>query len=429
MSKSKLNRVFIGLGAAALLTLMLTACGTGINNPLQNLFNRRVTPVPENLPPQVQAQLRDFDFAVQSLRAMYLRQDAVGQNWQKVADAERSAIVSSKDDTGQQFGTSLGKIITEVKDDDLALLPPDQPQQPQQAPRPYSGIGVLIGMPEEGKDRLLVLSVYPDSPADRAGLKAHDAIIAIEGEPVTFEDRDNLIPKLLGEAGTKVAVTVRTPGQTPREVTLTRRAVEPNSPMVYKRLPETNIGYIAPDPSNPRTMRADTANALRELNSDQTVDGLVLDLRIIRTPEFPLDEMLSLFVNGQVGAIQSRQGKAKIEVAGKSIAGSQETPMAILVSEQTSGQAEAFAGILQDLGRAQVVGKPTRGDIAQFSTTTLPSSRLQLRIPTGDYIGVKNKSWRDTGVQPGIASERSWEEFTADADPQLQQAIDVLTAK
>lgn len=426
---SKFNRVLIGMGAA-LLMLTLTACGTGVNNPLQNLFNRRVTPVPEDLPPQVQAQLRDFDFAVQSLRAMYLKQDAVGQDWQKLADVERSAIVSKKDDTGEQFGASLSKIITEVKDDDLVVLPPEQPTQPeqQQQRRAYSGIGVLIGMPEEGKDRLLVLAVYPDSPADRAGLKAHDAIIAIEDEPVTFEDRDNLIPKLLGEAGTKVTVTVRTPGQDSREVTLTRRSVDPNSPMVYRRLPDTNIAYIAPDPSDPTTMRTDTANALRELNNDQPVDGLVLDLRIIRTPEFPLDEMLSLFVNGQVGTIQSRQGKSKIEVAGKSIAGSQETPMVILVSEQTSGQAEAFAGILQDLGRAQVIGQPTRGNIAQFSTATLPSSQLQLRIPTGDYVGVKNNSWRGTGVQPGIKSDTFWEEFTADADPQLQQAIDALTA-
>lgn len=424
---SKLNRILMGMGAA-LLTLTLTACGTGVENPLRSLFNRRVTPVPDNLPPQVQAQLRDFDFAVQSLRAMYLKQDAVGQNWQKMAEAERNAIASIKDDTGEQFGASLGKIITEVKDDDLALLPPEQPQEPQQERRTYSGIGVLIGMPEEGKDRLLILSVYPDSPADRAGLKAHDAIVAIEGEKVTFEDRDNLIPKLLGEAGTKVNVTVRTPGQSPREVTLTRRSVEPNSPMVYKHLPDTNIGYISPDPSNPLTMRSDTANALRALNSDQAVDGLVLDLRIIRTPEFPLDDMLSLFVNGQVGTIQSRQGKSNIEVAGKSIAGSQETPMVILVSEQTSGQAEAFAGILQDLGRAKVIGQPTRGDIAQFSTATLPSSRLQLRIPTGDYVGVKNSSWRGTGVQPGIKSDTLWEEFTAESDPQLEQAIGALTA-
>jgi carboxyl-terminal processing protease len=421
---SKFNHILIVLGAASLMTL--TACST-ISNPLTGLFNRRATPVPQDLPPQVQAQLRDFDFAVQSLRATYLDQKAVDQDWQKIAETERNAIVTTQDETGEQFGESLGKIITELKDDDLALLAPEQPQQTT-ASRNYSGIGVLVGMPEEGKNRLLVLAVYPDSPADRAGLKAHDAILAIEGEPVTFEDRDALIPKLLGEAGSKVTVTVRTPGLAPRDVVLTRRTVEPNSPVIYKRLPDTNIGYIAPDPSNPGAMRADTADALRELNADQNVDGLVLDLRIIRTPEFPLDEMLSLFVNGQIGTVQSRDRKSKIEIMGKSIASSQETPMVILVSEQTSGQAEAFAGMLQDLGRAQIIGKPTRGDIAQFSTATLPSSRLRLRIPTGDYIGVKNSSWRGKGVQPNVASDTSWEEFTAEDDPQLQQAIDVLTA-
>jgi carboxyl-terminal processing protease len=415
----------IGIGAAAVLAL--TACS---GTPLSGLFNRRVAPTPivADVTPRVQAQLRDFDFAAQSLRTQYFNPDAVGSGWQKVVDAEREQLTKSGDDQGEQFLASLAKIVTELKDEDVAVLPPSPPDSGT-ARQPYSGIGVLIGLPEEGKNRLLVLSVYPDSPADRAGLKAHDAIIAIEGDPVDFATRDDLIPKLLGEAGSKVNVTVRTPGQEPREVTLTRRLVEPNSPMLYKRLPETNIGYISPNPSSFGTIRTDTANALRQLNAERGVDGLVLDLRIIRSPDFPLEEMLSLFVNGQVGSIQSRGGKDKIEIVGKSIAGSQETPMAILVSDQTSGGVEAFAGLLQDLGRAQIVGTTTAGNLARITTLTLPSSQAQLRFPTGDYLGVKNNSWRGTGVTPNVTSEAAWEEFTADSDPQLRQAIDALMAK
>jgi carboxyl-terminal processing protease len=421
---NKINRVLAGIGGAALLTL--TSCTGGA---LSNLFNRRATPVPADLSSRVQAQLRDFDFAVQSLKAMYLKGDAVGQNWQKVVDEERDRIVKSNDDEGQQFGESLRKIVDEIKDADVALLAPEQPQ-PQGTPQPsYSGIGVLVGLPEEGRDRILVLSVYADSPADRAGLKPHDAIVAIEDDPVTFETRNELIPKLRGEEGTQVTMTVRTPGQASREVILTRRPVEPNSPLIFKRLPDTNIGYIAPDPSNMRTMRSDTADALRELNAERNIDGLVLDLRIIRGNEFPLDDMLSLFVNGQVGNVQTRARKEKIDIAGKSIAGSQEIPMVVLVSDQTIGQAEAFAGLMQDLGRAQVIGTPTKGQLAQITTMTLPGSRIQLQIPTGEYIGVKNGNWRGEGVQPNVKSDAAWEEFTAENDPQLQQAIDALTAK
>ena len=423
----EMKRVFAAIGLAGLL---LTSCA-GPLAPVSSLFNRRVTPVvPVDVSPKVAAQLRDFDFAVQSLRESYLDSDAVGEKWQSVVDAERLKIAQGNGEE-ELFIESLQKIVAELNDEDVAVLPPAQPpaqSNPSGAQGAYSGIGVLIELPEQGKDRLLILAVYPDSPADRAGLKPHDAIIAIEGEPVTFAKRSELIPKLRGETGSKVTITVRTPGQPPRDVTLTRRPVEPRSPISYKRLPDTNIGYIAPNPTQLNRMRADTADALRDLNSERNVDGVVLDLRIIRGSEFPLDEMLSLFVNGQVGTVKMRDKKETIEVAGKSIAGSQEVPLAVLVSELTTGQAEAFAGLLQDLGRAQIVGTKTRGQIVQFTTATLPGSRLRIQIPTGDYISVKNNSWRGKGLMPNVISELAWEDFTAENDPHIRQAVDVLTS-
>ncbi|GIV84716.1 MAG: hypothetical protein KatS3mg052_1723 [Candidatus Roseilinea sp.] len=406
--------------------LTLTAC---VGSPgFGSLFNRRVTPAaPADVSPKVAAQLRDFDFAVQSLREAYLNADALDDKWQMTVDAERLKIAQGDGDEARLL-ESLQKIIEALNDEDVIMLPPAQSQLPSGSSGAYSGIGVLIDLPREGKDRLLVLAVYPDSPADRAGIKPHDAIIAIEGEPVTFAKRAELIPKLRGEAGSKVTVTVRTPGQPPRDLTLTRRPVEPRSPIRYKRLPDTNLGYIAPNPTQLSTMRADTADALRELSADRNIDGLVLDLRIIRGSEFPLDEMLSLFANGPVGSVQTRGKKETIEIIGKSIAGSQEVPMAVLVSELTGGQAEAFAGLLQDLGRAQIVGTKTSGQVAQFATATLPSSRLRVQFPTADYISVKNNSWRGKGVTPNILSEAAWEDFTAEDDPHIQQAINVLTA-
>jgi carboxyl-terminal processing protease len=416
-------------GMAAMLTL--TACG---NLPISGatvrdmLNNRQPTAVADALSPRIQAHLRDFDFAVNSLKAMYIEPEATGSEWQKIVDEERNKIINAKDETGEQFGASLRAIVEKIGDEDLVLQAPPAPQTAG-SPR-FSGIGVQVDLPREGKDRLLILTVYPDSPADRAGIKPHDAIVAIGGEPVNSSTPpDQIIGKLRGEEGTDVRVSVRTPGQAPRDVTITRRLIEPNSPMVYKRLPGSNIAYIAPDPTDMDTLRTDLTRALRELSEEQNFDGLVLDLRIMRDNNFPLSDALSLFVNGPVGNVQVRNEKEPIDIAGKSIGGSQEVPMVVLVSEQTAGQAEAFAGLLQDAGRAQVIGNPTRGLLAQFSPMTLPTSQIQMLIPTGDYVGLKNTSWRGKGVQPNIVSDKAWEEFTADDDPQLQQAIDALTGK
>lgn len=423
------QRAMLAAGVAAMLTL--TACGslpiTGAT-VRDMLSNRQPTAVADALSPRLQAQLRDFDFAVNSLKAMYLDPNATGAEWQQVADEERNKIVSAKDETGEQLGNSLRAIVEKIGDEDLVLQAAPA-QQTAATPR-FSGIGVQIDLPSEGKDRLLILTVYPDSPADRAGIQPHDAIIAIEGEAVnSSRPADQIIASLRGEEGSDVKVTVRTPGQEPRDVTITRRMIEPNSPMVYKRLPNTNIAYIAPDPTNPENLREDLTKALRELTAEQNIDGIVMDLRVIRDNNFPLNDALSLFVNGPVGNVQVRNTREKIEIAGKSIGGSQEVPMAVLVSEMTSGNAEAFAGLLQDAGRAQIIGSPTRGMLAQFSPMLLPSSQIQMLIPSGDYLGLKNTSWRGKGVQPNIVSNKAWEEFTADNDPQLQQAIDALMGK
>jgi carboxyl-terminal processing protease len=422
------QRAMLAAGVAAMLTL--SACG---NLPISGatvrdmLNNRQPTQAADALSPRIQAQLRDFDFAVASLKAMYLDPAATGTEWQKIVDEERNKIVSAKDETGNQFGTSLRAIAEKIGDEDLVLQA--APAQAAATPR-FSGIGVQVDLPREGKDRLLILTVYPDSPADRAGIQPHDAIIAIEGQPVSHTTpADQIISKLRGDDGSDVKVTVRTPGQEPRDVTITRRMIEPNSPTVYKRLPNTNIAYIAPDPTNPANLREDLTKALRNLSAQQNIDGLVLDLRVMRDNNFPLNDALSLFVNGPVGNVEVRNKKTPIEIAGKSIGGSQELPMAVLVSEMTTGNAEAFAGLLQDAGRAQIIGAPTRGQLAQFSPMTLPSSQIQMLIPSGDFLGLKNTSWRGKGVQPNIVSNKAWEDFTAANDPQLQQAIDALTGK
>jgi len=427
----RINRILLGIGIPAM--LMLSACNGA---SVSQFFNRTkpTASVPNDLPPRVQSQLRDFDFAAQSLKALYVKNDAVGQTWQKTVDDERKKIIDAKDVDGNQFLGSLNAIVEALNDTSAGLSLPATPQPTgTQQPR-FAGIGILAGLPEEGKDRILVLTVYPDSPADRAGLKAHDAITAIEGDAVTFEDRNTLIPKLRGEEETDVIVTVRTPGEAPREVTITRKIITPVSALISRRLEGTNIGYIAPNPSTASGMRSDVVAALRELNADQNIDGLVFDLRIIRANDFPLTDMLSLFANGQVASVQTRAKKEKLEVSGKSIGGSQEVPMVVLVSDQTVGQAEAFSGILQDLGRAQIIGTQTKGDMAQVTTMTLPSSRIQMLIPTGDYVGIKNTIWRgkeskNMGIKPNIVSDKTWEEFTTDDDPQLKQAEDVLMGK
>ncbi|MCS6773005.1 MAG: S41 family peptidase [Anaerolineae bacterium] len=400
--------------------LALSACtGATVRERLMG-----VAPTPTldlSVPAPVLAQVRDFDFATKSLRDLYLDESQFNQDWERAVQAGRQRILQGDGRTIEPLVEAIQGLFDVLEHERLALLPPPQPPDP--AASRYSGIGVLVDLPREGKDRILVLHVYPDSPAEKAGIRPHDAIIAIEGEPVTFEERDQLIPRLRGESGSKVTVTVRTPGQSPREVTLTRQPVDTRGPLVARWLLNTNIAYIAPNPSVLSTLPDDIAQALRKLNEEIEIGGLVLDLRVIRGDEFPLEPMLTLFVNGRVGKIKTRQRTSDLTLRGRAIVGSQEIPMVILVSELTAGPAEVFAGLLQDAGRARVVGVTTQGLTEQVETVTLPASRARLAIPVGEYLGLKGSAWRGKGVTPNPMSDRAWEDFSEEDDPHLRTAL------
>ena len=434
MGQNQLLKRLFAAAMALMLTTGLTACNSsliervGQRLGLGGNTSSGVTPIPIDLPPQTQAHLRDYDTAVAALKQFYRDADKVGKEWQSLAAQNREKIVQGVDDA--TFIQLVSEVLAAVQDEDVVLLPPKAPVQTT-APltATYSGIGVIVGLPEEGKDRLLALYVYPDSPADQAGLQAHDSIVAIDGEAVTFEGRSTLVTRLRGEVGSKVVLTVRTPGQPERDVTVTRRPVRPNSPMVSEFVPDTNIAYIAPNPTQLVEMRNDTADALRELQNTGTIDGLILDLRVIRGTEFPMADILGLFVNRKVAYVQLRTVKNTLEITGKSIAGSQDVPMVILVSHNTQGQAVAFAGILQSLGRARIVGEPTQARVAVLNTINLPNLGAQLQIPTGDYLSLKNASWYQTGVEPDTKADKPWEDITAADDEQLNQAVDVLQGR
>ena len=425
------KKFFLKVMVVGAMALSLTACSTALSSVTQRLglgSNTRVTPIPIDLPPQTQAHLRDFDAAVTALKTFYLNEAKVGKDWQAVAAKNREKIAGGVENA--EFLKLLSATVSELKDEDAALLPPEQPVAAT-APvtATYSGIGVVVGLPEQGKDRILALYVYPDSPADRAGIKAHDSIIKINGDDVTFAEGGQVIARLRGESGSKVILTVRTPGTTEREVTVTRRPVKPVSSTAYNFVPDTNIGYIAPDPLNLRDMKTQIADAMRALLGDRELSGLILDLRVVRGPDFQINDMLGLFVNGPVANVQRRTVKNKLEITGKSIAGSQDVPMVILVSKQTVGQVEAFAGIMQSVGRARVVGEPTQGKVAVLNTINLPSSGVRVQIPSGEYLSLKNASWYQKGVQPDKATQKSWEEVTNENDAQLDQAVDLLLGR
>ncbi len=408
------------------LGLALTACAGDLNpiNRLNRLSagNAPVAAVPLNLPVDTQAQLTDFDALTRVIRERYLDPRALEGRDKAIADA-RARVAGGM--SPARFADMLRQTLAALNDPGLELVTATE-LQAEVAP---GGLGLVFAPPAPGAERVLALAVLPGSAADRAGIRAHDTIVRIDQQPVGLATQAELRQRLRGAIGSKVSLSVVSPGQAPREIVVTRAALLAAPAAQARRLPGTNIGYIPLNSGDAADARELIATALRGFAS-QPIEGLIIDLRAMQSPSFRAYEALELFAHGTAGAIMARDSKQKIEITGKNVAGSQELPLAILVGDQTRGPAESFAGMLQDLGRARLIGARTPGRTEVLASVELPSGTLGLTLPIAEVRGVRDTSWHARGPSPGVRPnavvDKRFEDYTDDNDEMLAAAIKAL---
>ena len=242
--------------------------------------------------------------------------------------------------------------------------------------RAYVGIGATIN---SSKNKLVVVEVYKDLPADKVGLKAGDEIIKIEGLDVS-DLEDGATQFLNGKKNTTVKLVYRRNGKT-TEVSVARADVKPKAVPVYKLLPN-GIGYIALDRFT-KTASKEVENALKLMLIDEA-KGVILDLR--NNPGGLLQEavkIVNLFIpKGQLVV----STKSKVEAYNQTFETqkqplSLDIPLVILINQNSASASEIVAGALQDLDRAVVMGKRSYGKGLVQRLKPLPyGSQLKVTI-------------------------------------------------
>jgi carboxyl-terminal processing protease len=315
-------------------------------------------------------------------------------------------------------------------DDHSVYLSPEQAKaddQLRQGEVDYVGIGIRSVLVPE-KRSLAVLLVYPGSPAEQAGIKMHDNILEVDGQPVVDLEgaRQNL---LRGPEGTTINVTVQSPGEQPRTIAITRQRVGGALPVPYTALTTAQgkrIGYIFMTSFADTTLDENIAQALSQMTAEGQLDGLILDNRFNSggASDVLLDTM-NYFASGRMGYIVNRQEDNPLEVPGWDIGGSQELPLVVLVGEGTVSFGEVFAGVLKNLGRAYLIGEQTDGNVEILSIYNLTDgSRAQIATYTFRPPNPTDENWEQTGIIPDVSVSSVWEEVTQETDPVIQAALD-----
>jgi carboxyl-terminal processing protease len=264
----------------------------------------------------------------------------------------------------------------------------------------FGGIGVELTL--EGKVPE-VISPIDGTPAAEAGIEPGDRIVKIDTQATTGMDVEEIVKRLRGLPGSRVALTISRNDRSPFEVVLTRNVIRVVS--VKSDLKNRNIGYVRVTTFTENTA-SELAGAVARLKtrSNGQLSGLVLDLR--NDPGGLLDAAIDVtgaFLDG--GVVVTTRGRNgsddhiyRAPPGGDILRG---TPIVVLINSASASAAEIVAGALQDHRRATVMGTRSFGK-GSVQTIIPLEGRGALRLTTALYYTPAGRSIQGQGIAPDI---------------------------
>ncbi|OGC60080.1 hypothetical protein A2890_01195 [candidate division WWE3 bacterium RIFCSPLOWO2_01_FULL_53_14] len=286
----------------------------------------------------------------------------------------------------------------------------------------FAGIGVRITS-ENGQ--AVISSIEPGGPAERAGIKAGDVIIAVDGESIEglpWEIRSGL---LRGEVGSTSTLTIFRIGAGRIDVEVTRDFVV--TPSVRTRvLGDGHIGYISLEIFGD-TATEEVREALRQLLDEEGVEAIILDLRGNPGGNQQAGlQILSQFLPGGKPAAQIYSSDGAYYTLATFPGGiALDVPLVLLIDQGSASASEMVAAAFKDYERATIIGDTSHGKGVGQTPISLPDGSLtmvvdhEFRSPMGTVI-------HEVGVQPDIRVPTSPAERQRGTDRALDRAIEVL---
>jgi carboxyl-terminal processing protease len=332
---------------------------------------------------------------------------------------ELHAQNANLDDLKLMRGAIQG-MLAATGDKHTSYMDPDQfAQANSEMEGEYEGIGAWVDITGE---YVQIVSPMRGSPAEAAGLRAKDIVIAVDGEDMTGIPGDLVLKRILGPAGQEVILTVRR-GEEVLEFKITRARI--TVPVVDYEMKEGNIAYIALHNFSDQTM-PQMNKAFDEL-LPQNPAGLIFDLRnngggYLHTAI----EVVSQFIpDGTVMYEEYGDGKRDSYYAERG-GRATEIPLVVLINEGSASASEITAGAIQDLGRGRLVGVTSYGKGSVQSWIPLKSEDGGVRITIARWLTPNERQINDIGLTPDYIVELSEADYEAERDPQLDKAIQLL---
>lgn len=359
-----------------------------------------------------------------------------GVDWRAVRNRYRPLVEEAATDA--DFYVVLKRMVGELRDAHTRFHTPDQRRERERLQAVSTGVSLF-----EVEGKTVVVAVEADSDASRAGVEPGMIVLTIDGKPVA----ERLAEARASVAGTSSDRAIRLrlyrmitdgdPGSTLRlrlaradgssiDVALTRKVVADVAVVTSRRL-ASGYGYIRLTLWK-SPVRKDFKKALEHLRDAQ---GVLIDLR--GNPGGEADEVVkiaSFFFNTHVsfGRFSKRSGKA-IYLRTDNDDRVYKGPLAILVNEGSGSGSELFAGVMQELGRAAVVGRRSCGCVLGISEFKKVKGGGELAVSEYGYLSPQENSFEGTGVIPDKTVELTISDLQSRRDAVLEEAERFLKMK
>ncbi len=353
-------------------------------------------------------------------------------NWQ----ATRQTLLSKSYTSKEQAYAAIRVALARLGDPYTRFLDPKQyVALTDQTSGEMSGVGIRMELNQKTK-RLTVVEALEKSPALKAGIKAGDQILAVDGKStlgMKVEDASKLIR---GKANSPVTLRIGRQGQSNFDVKLTRAQLElATVHYTLKQEGSKRVGYISLrefSSNAPEQMRRAIADLTR-----QQVDGFVLDMR--GNPGGLLDASIQIgrmwLENGAIVRTVDRVGDSEQMTANHTAL--TKKPLVVLVDSNSASASEILSGALQDDRRAVVVGSQTFGKALVQSVHSL-SDGSGVAVTVAHYFTPKGTDINHKGITPDIKIDLTDAQLrqlatnpdliATQVDPQYARAIAVLAA-
>ncbi len=340
------------------------------------------------------------------------------ETWQKIDFADLDEGVSYDD----FFHSSMYTMVEAVGDHMTGFMEPVAYEQSQiSLEGEYEGIGAWV---DTSTGVVTIVTPMDGSPAEAAGLKPGDRIIAVDGQSLEGMDGNAMLALVLGPAGTVVVLTVeRDEVPEPFDVSVTRAKI--TVPSIISEMLEEQIAYI-----QLTTFGADTGEDLRDTLETLLADdpiGIILDLRNNGGGYlYTAVEVASEFIEDGV-ILYERYAERDEEVFYVIPHGlANDIPLVVLVNEGSASASEIVAGAIQDYDSGELVGATTFGKGSVQIVLELSDNRGAIRITVAKWLTPEERQIQDIGLEPDYVVEYSQEDYDAGLDPQLDKAIELL---